>query len=104
MNFSWTTAANNFFPWHLSSAPFMALTSFHLYLSTETDVLSLYVFLEQNSNMIQLWLPKNLANLENSAVATGLEKVSFHSNPKECSNYGTTALISHTSKVVLKIL
>ena len=23
------------------------------------------------------------ANLENSAVATGLEKVSFHSNPKE---------------------
>ena len=24
-----------------------------------------------------------LANLENSAVATGLEKVSFHSNPKE---------------------
>ena len=26
------------------------------------------------------------ANLENSAVAAGLEKVSFHSNPKECSN------------------
>ena len=44
------------------------------------------------------------ANLENSAVATGLEKVSFHSNPKECSNYRTIALISHTSKVVLKIL
>ena len=49
------------------------------------------------------------ANLENSAVATGLEKVSFHSNPKEgqCkehSNYGTIALISHTSKVMLKIL
>ena len=48
------------------------------------------------------------ANLENSAVATGLEKVSFHSNPKgndeECSNYGTTALISHASKVMLKIL
>ena len=38
------------------------------------------------------------ANLENSAVATGLEKVSFHSNPKECSNYHTIALISHTSK------
>ena len=39
------------------------------------------------------------ANLENSAVATGLEKVSFHSNPKErqsqkCSNYCTIALIS----------
>ena len=46
------------------------------------------------------------ANLENSAVATGLEKVSFHSNPKErqCSNYRTTVLISHTSKVILKIL
>ena len=49
------------------------------------------------------------ANLENSAVATGLEKVSFHSNPKtsntkECSNYCTIALISHASKVVLKIL
>ena len=49
------------------------------------------------------------ANLENSAVVTGLEKVSFHSNPKkgnakECSNYRTIALISHTSKVMLKIL
>ena len=43
-------------------------------------------------------------NLENSAVATGLEKVSIHSNPKECSNYHTVALISHTSKVMLKIL
>ena len=42
--------------------------------------------------------------LENSAVATGLEKVSFHSNPKECSNYRTIALISHASKVMLKIL
>ena len=47
-------------------------------------------------------------NLENSAVATGLEKVSFHSNPKErqpkeCSNYHTIALISHVSKVMLKI-
>ena len=49
------------------------------------------------------------ANLENSAVATGLEKVSFHSNTKErqcqkCSNYHTVALISHASKVMLKIL
>ena len=48
-------------------------------------------------------------NLENSAVATGLVKVSFHSNPKkgnakECSNYCTIALISHTSNVMLKIL
>ena len=44
------------------------------------------------------------ANLENSAVATGLEKVSFYSNAKECSNYHTIALISHPSKVMLKIL
>ena len=44
------------------------------------------------------------ANLENSAVATGLEKVSFHSNSKECSNYCTITLISHASKVMLKIL
>ena len=44
------------------------------------------------------------ANVENSAVATGLEKVSFHSNPKECSNYRTIAPISHASKVMLKIL
>ena len=43
-------------------------------------------------------------NLENSAAATGLEKVSFHSNPKECSNYRTIALIFQTSKVTLKIL
>ena len=44
------------------------------------------------------------ANLENSAVATGLEKVSSHSNPKECSNYYTIALISQASKIMLKIL
>ena len=49
------------------------------------------------------------ANLENSAVPTGLEKVSFHSNPKErqcqkCSNYHTIAFISHASKAMLKIL
>ena len=48
------------------------------------------------------------ANLENSAVATGLKKVSFHFNPKghakECSNYHTITLISHASKVMLKIL
>ena len=44
------------------------------------------------------------AHLENSAVATGLEKVSFHSNAKESSNYRTIALISHASKVILKIL
>ena len=44
------------------------------------------------------------ANLENSAVVTGLEKVSFHSNDKEYSNYCTIKLTSHTSKIMLKIL
>ena len=49
------------------------------------------------------------ANLESSAVATGLEKVSFipipkKGNAKECSNYHTIVLISHASKVMLKIL
>ena len=48
-------------------------------------------------------------NLGNSVVATGPEKVSFHSNPKkgnakECSKYRTIALISHASKLMLKIL
>ena len=49
------------------------------------------------------------ANLGNSAVATGLEKLVFNSipkkgNAKECSNYCTIVLISHASKVMLKIL
>ena len=49
------------------------------------------------------------ANLENSAVATGLERSVFISTPKKgsakkCSNYHKMALISHTSKVMLKIL
>ena len=37
-------------------------------------------------------------------LETGLEKVSFHSTPKECSNYCTIALISHASNVMVKIL
>ena len=48
------------------------------------------------------------ANLENSAVATVLERSVFipipkKDNAKECSNYCTIALISHASKVMLKI-
>ena len=47
--------------------------------------------------------------MENLAVATGLEKVSFipipkKGNAKKCSNYCTIALMSHASKVMLKIL
>ena len=47
------------------------------------------------------------ANLENSAVATGLEKVTLIPKKgivKECSNYHIIAFISHASKVMLKIL
>ena len=49
------------------------------------------------------------ASLENSAVATGLEKVSFHSNPKDRQSqrmlsYCTIALISHSSKEMLKLI
>ena len=49
------------------------------------------------------------ANLEKSALATGLEMVVFilvpkKGNAKECSNYHTVVLISHASKVMLKIL
>ena len=49
------------------------------------------------------------ANLENSAVAIRLEKLSFHSNPKErqCQRMlklPCNALISYASKVMLKIL
>ena len=49
------------------------------------------------------------ANLENSAVATGLEKVSFipvpkKGNAKECSDYRKIALITHASNILLEIL
>ena len=49
------------------------------------------------------------ANLENSAVATGQKRSVFipipkRGNAKECSNYHTVALISYTSKVMLKIV
>ena len=49
------------------------------------------------------------ANLDNSALVTRLEKSVFIPIPKkdnviECSNYCTIALISHASKVMLKIL
>ena len=52
-----------------------------------------------HSILQQIWKP---------AVSTGLEKVGFHSNlkegnAKECSSYCTIVLISHTSKVMLKI-
>ena len=60
---------------------------------------------------MMLWAALNMpANLENSAVATQLRKRSAFipipkkGNAKECSNYRTIALISHASRVMLKIL
>ena len=48
------------------------------------------------------------ANLENSAVATGLEKFSFYCSPteRECQRTlkCTITLISHASKIMLKII
>ena len=49
------------------------------------------------------------ATLENSAVATGLEKINFHSNPKDRAvpknvQATMTALTSHASRVMLKML
>ena len=49
------------------------------------------------------------ANLENSAAATGWNRSVFcpipkKDNAKECSNYHTVTLISHASKVMIKIL
>ena len=63
-----------------------------------------------NDDAVKVLAALNMpANLENSAVATRLEKTSFHSilkkgNAKECSNHHTIVLISHASKVMLKIL
>ena len=69
-----------------------------------------YVLLYPVCNIWHHLMALNMpANLENSIVVTGLETVSFHSNTKEgngkeCSNYRTIVLISHASKVMLKIL
>ena len=60
--------------------------------------------------MMQLSVALNMpANLENSGMATGWQKGSFHTNAKEksakeCSNYRTIALISHAREIMLKIL
>ena len=55
---------------------------------------------------MMLWkcCTQNASKFENSAVVTGLEEINFHFNAKECSNYHTIALISKTSKVMLKVL
>ena len=56
-----------------------------------------------------VWTFFGIVNLENSAGPQDWKRSAFipvpkKSNAKECSNYRITALISHTSKVILKIL
>ena len=68
-------------------------------------LVELFQILKDDVKMLHS-MPKNL---ENSAVATGLKRSVFipipkKGNAKECSNYRTIALISHASKVILKIL
>ena len=70
----------------------------------------LFQILKDNAVKVLNMLTFNVpVNLENSAVATGLEKISFlpipkEDNAKECLHYHTIVLISHASKVMLKIL
>ena len=67
--------------------------------------INVFYYSQQLCQMYSSHMP---GNLENSALATGLEKVSFHSSPKErqCPRMFKllTALISQASKVILKIL
>ena len=77
----------------------------------ETEIILSFLRLHPSSAFLTLLLTMGEStafnmpgNLENTAVTTGLEKVSFNSNAKECSNYHTIALISHASKVMIIIL
>ena len=72
------------------------------------DGIPVELFQILKDNAVKVW-HSTYQQMENSAVATGLEKVNSHPNPKkgctkECANHQTTALISHASKVMLKIL
>ena len=81
-----------------------ALESITMNKATGGDGISVEILQILKDNAVKVLQLNMPANLENSAVATGLEKIRFHSNPKECSNYRTIAFISHASKVKLKIL
>ena len=87
-----------------------ALGSISMNKASGGDGIPAELFQILNDDAVKVLAALNMpANLENSAVATRLKKVSFHSNPeerhlKECSNYHTIAFISHASKVMLKTL
>ena len=97
------TRCHDLFFWVLSFKPVFLLSSFTLLkrLFSFSSLSAVSTVSSANLNMS--------AGLESSAVATRLQKVSFHSNLKEglCQtmlSYCTSVLISHVSKVMLKIL
>ena len=86
-----------------------ALESITMNKASGGDGIPVELFQILKDDAVKVLHLKMPANLENSAVATGLEKVSFHSNPKErqCERalkLQLIALISHANKVMLKIL
>ena len=71
--------------------------------ASSSDEIPVQLFQILKDDAVKVLHSNMLGNFENSAVATGLEKVSFpkKGNAKECSDYCTIALISHASKVML---
>ena len=87
----------------------MGLRKHHYYQTSGSDGIRVELFQILKDDAVKSVALNMPANLENSAVATGLQKSVFipipkKGNAKQCSNYHTIALISHTSKVILKIL
>ena len=86
----------------------LALGSIATNKATESDGIPVELFQILKDDAVKV-LHSICQNLENSAVATGLETISFHSNLKERQyqrklNYCPIVLISHTNRVMLKIL
>ena len=81
---------------HKTSNPIMNKAS-------SSDEIPVQLFQILKDDAVKVLHSNMLGNFENSAVATGLEKVSFpkKGNAKECSDYRTIALISHASKAIL---
>ena len=86
-----------------------ALRSIIMNIASGGDGISDELFKILNNDAVKSAAFNTAANLENSAVTTRPEKVSFHSNSKKdnaknCSNYHTIALISQASKIMIKIV
>ena len=87
----------------------MSLRKHHYKKASGGDGIPVELFLILKFDAVKSPILNMPANLENSTVATGLERSAFipipkKGNAKECANYSTIALISHASKVMLKIL